>query len=482
VTILQKILKFPKHAVTIPRLHAPSVPDLSLNDLSELRRVFDLNNYSSDPSGEDNSGPGILKMLFARGLDISAEKAERIFYPISLDILIQSGLLSIEKSQVKSLFQAQPYQGLIFFSDFFEWEDSSDFVLPIGPAGHYLANLTIRRKVRSTLDLGCGCGIQSLLAAKHSEHVTATDINPRAIALTRLNAALNRINNIDILEGSYFEPVEGQTFDLIVANLPYVITPEIHHVYRDVDQPGDLSLRKWLKEIPTHLNEDGFAQLLVNWVYRKNEAWWQPLQRTLADSHSDTWLIYTSTKKPDEYADIWIDQRTRSDQAKFKETKRAWLKWYKSNQIPQIALGAVVLRRRTSKNNWFQPVQAKKNLEGSATDQFLLMFSMQDLLISLENLDMLLDEIFVPQDLELSTVHLEKKSLVSQSRGLRLETEVQPATLAVLHQLDGHTRLKTAIQAISSQPEFSAIDTQSLILSDIKILIQYGMVVIQTSD
>ena len=421
-------------------------------------------------------------MLFAQGLSISTEKAERMFHPLSLKNLVNSGLLIQEKSQVKSLFQAQPYQGLILFSDFFLWEELNDYVLPIGPAGHYLANLTIRRKVRSTLDLGCGCGIQSILAARHSEKVIATDINPRAVALTRFNSGLNGFNNIETYEGSYFEPIEGHNFDLIVANLPYVISPENRHVYSDVDRPGDLSLRKWLKEIPSHLNEGGFAQLLINWVYYKNEAWWQPLQQTLADSHSDTWLIYTSTKQPGEYADIWIDRQTRSDPLKFKKAKQSWLKWYKKNNIHQIALGAIVLRRRTSTDNWFQAVQAKQNLEGSAGEQVFRMFAMQDLLNSMENSETLMDKILVPLDLEISPVRPDQKPLVSQSKVLRLEAEVHPATLDILHHLDSRTRLKTAIQAISSQPEFSTIDIQSLVLSDMKILIQYGMVVIQTSD
>jgi SAM-dependent methyltransferase len=479
---LLKFFKFPKHAFEIRRRHAPPIPELTLDELRELRRVFDINKYSSDPSSDDGTGPAILKMLFARGLTVTTEQAERVFPKPSLDLLVQSGLLALENGQVKSLFQSQPYQDLIFFSDFFQWEDATDFVLPIGPAGHYLANLTIRKKAGSTLDLGCGCGIQSLLAARHSERVTATDINPRAIALTRLNAELNGIKNIETMEGSYFEPIENRNFDLIVANLPYVITPKNRLVYRDVDQPGDLSLRRWLKEIPGHLTEGGFAQVLINWVHRKNEDWWQPIRKTLADSHSDTWLIYTSSKQPGEYADIWIDRQTHSDPEEFKKTKQAWLNWYKSNHIPQIALGAVVLRHRTVTNNWFRFVQAKKNLEDSASGQFLHMFAVQDFLTSLENPETLLDKTFIPLDLEISPVHPGEKLLIIQSKGLRLEADVHPATLATLHHLDGHTCLRAAIQTISAQPDFSKEDVEGIVLADIKIFLQYGMIVIQTGD
>ena len=414
-------------------------------------------------------------MLFARGLSIDIDKAERIFHPLKLDNMINSGLLTQENGQVTSLFQAQPYQGMILFSDFYQWEDSSDYVLPIGPAGHYLANLTIRRKVNSTLDLGCGCGIQSILAARHSDHVIATDINPRALALTRFNAALNGIKNIETLEGSYFEPLQGQNFDLILANLPYVIAPQNRHVYSDVDQPGNISLHKRLIEIPNHIREGGFAHVLVNWVHRIDEAWWLPLRQALADSHSDTWLIYTASKQPGEYADIWIDQQTRNDPVKFKKTKRAWLKWYRSNQIPQIALGAIVLRRRTSTDNWFQAVQAKNNLEGSAGDQFQRMFAMQDFLTSLNHSNVLLDKIIIPVDMDTLTFNKKKESLVSQLKGLRLEAEVQPATLTLLRRLDGHTSLQSIIDDLSSEPEFAAKDIRNTVEADIKSLLKLGM-------
>ena len=73
--------------------------------------------------------------------------------------------------------------------------------------------------------IGPGCGIQALLAAKHSERVVATDVNPRALAFAAFNAALNGIDKIEFRLGDGFAPVEGESFDLIVSNPPYVISP-----------------------------------------------------------------------------------------------------------------------------------------------------------------------------------------------------------------------------------------------------------------
>ena len=67
----------------------------------------------------------------------------------------------------------------------------------------------------------------------HSQHVVATDVNPRALAFTELNAALSGLDNVECRRGSLFEPVEGEQFDLIVCNAPFVVSPERRWTYRD---------------------------------------------------------------------------------------------------------------------------------------------------------------------------------------------------------------------------------------------------------
>ena len=228
--------------------HVPSVPDLSPSELQTLRQIFD-SQGKGEPSSPETGKADILKMLFARGLPVDLDPARQTFHPLDLKRLIDCGLLYEEHQGIKSHFQAQRYNGLIFLSDFFRWESDPGFVLPIGPAGNYLALLTIRRPCESALDLGCGCGIQSLLAARHCGHVIATDVNRRALALTRFNAELNEIHNIETRAGTSFEPVKGQRFDLVVANLPYVITPEKRLTYRTVERPGDAEMHERLKAL-----------------------------------------------------------------------------------------------------------------------------------------------------------------------------------------------------------------------------------------
>ena len=95
--------------------------------------------------------------------------------------------------------------------------------------------------MRRSLDLGTGCGVQALHLADHSGEVVATDVNARALRLTRFNLALNGVANVDVRDGSLFEPVRDERFDLIATNPPFVISPGTGErlVYRDSGLPGD---------------------------------------------------------------------------------------------------------------------------------------------------------------------------------------------------------------------------------------------------
>src|SRR5207253_5986818 len=123
-----------------------------------------------------------------------------------------------------------------------------------------------RRRVERALDIGTGNGFHALLAATHATHVVATDVNPRALAFTRISAALNGIDNVETRLGSLFEPVAGETFGLITCNAPYVISPEHRWQYRDAGFPADEFSRQVVTAAAAHLADDGFASVLVSWL------------------------------------------------------------------------------------------------------------------------------------------------------------------------------------------------------------------------
>ncbi|MCT1689418.1 class I SAM-dependent methyltransferase [Brevibacterium sp. p3-SID960] len=146
---------------------------------------------------------------------------------------------------------------------------AGDHVLGLGGAGRTLAAITPRMPVELSCDIGTGCGIQALLLAAHSQRVIATDISGRALAIAELNAGLNGIESIEFRAGDMLTPID-EPVDLLVANPPFVITPQGQtqaFEYRDGGQPGDTIMAGLIAGIPERLRPDGNAVLLGNWEY-----------------------------------------------------------------------------------------------------------------------------------------------------------------------------------------------------------------------
>lgn len=87
-------------------------------------------------------------------------------------------------------------------------------------------------------DVGTGCGILAVCAAKHVPHchITAVDISGSALEVARKNAAQHAVaEQIDFVEGNLLEDLDGShTFDFIVSNPPYVSETEAKQLARDV--------------------------------------------------------------------------------------------------------------------------------------------------------------------------------------------------------------------------------------------------------
>jgi len=73
---------------------------------------------------------------------------------------------------------------------------------------------------KSFLELGCGTGIISVLAARKGARVVATDINSKAIENVHLNAERNEVR-IESIFSDLFTAIPKQDFDFIVINPPY---------------------------------------------------------------------------------------------------------------------------------------------------------------------------------------------------------------------------------------------------------------------
>lgn len=73
------------------------------------------------------------------------------------------------------------------------------------------------------MDLGCGCGIVGITAAKKcgAENVVMSDVDPNAVEAARENAERNGVDGVKIVVSDGFDGVDEVGFDLILSNPPY---------------------------------------------------------------------------------------------------------------------------------------------------------------------------------------------------------------------------------------------------------------------
>lgn len=98
------------------------------------------------------------------------------------------------------------------------------------------AALAMMPKGARLLDLGTGTGaiIATLLAERSDATGAAVDVSPEALEAAGVNAArLGVSGRLELLKGSWFEPVQGQ-FDLILSNPPYIPANDIPGLAADV--------------------------------------------------------------------------------------------------------------------------------------------------------------------------------------------------------------------------------------------------------
>ncbi|MDY3665426.1 methyltransferase [Schaalia hyovaginalis] len=228
-----------------------------------------------------------------------------------------------------------------------------DHVLGVGGASTSLLEMTIRDRVDSALDMGCGCGIQAMHLTTHARRVVATDLSARACAFTRFNAALNGLD-IEVREGSLFEPVAGEAFDLIVTNPPFVITPDSLRgargllEYRDGGMSRDGLVRTVVRSGPEHLVPGGILQLIGNWEipaeHDPDAEWGLRLEEWFEGLAVDAWIVERDVLDPARYIEMWLQDADPTGVAN-EGAYRAWLADFDAAGVGGIGMGFMAIRR-----------------------------------------------------------------------------------------------------------------------------------------
>ena len=148
--------------------------------------------------------------------------------PEILALMREAGVLVPDDASLRSAVRLSSLDGLLFMHSAYP-TTAGDSVF-FGPdtyrfARAILAHLSKGAPVGRAVDIGCGAGPGAILIARtcRDAEVLAVDINPTALQLTRVNAALAGVQ-VAALESDLLSAVPG-SFDLIVSNPPYLVDP-----------------------------------------------------------------------------------------------------------------------------------------------------------------------------------------------------------------------------------------------------------------
>ncbi len=306
-------------------------------------------------AASDGSPLATLVRLWPLQAPVPLADAERAL-PGLVDALCVAGLLERSLGEVRARLDLRPYadenRDWWVVSDLTPGLDGAgnrvgpDHVLGISSASSSLAQLTVRDEVGRALDLGTGCGVQALHLTEHVSEVIATDVNQRALAMTRLNAVLNGVS-CEVRNGNLFEPVAGELFDLIVTNPPFVISPGTGErlVYRDSGLPRDEVVRRVVSNAPAHLAPGGRAQVLANWAHTTGEPWQERISGWLEGTGCDAWVVQREVADPAEYVELWLKDAGIHGTAEYARRYDTWLSWFADEGIEGVGFGWLNLRR-----------------------------------------------------------------------------------------------------------------------------------------
>ncbi len=411
-----------------------------------------------------------LTRLWPLQAAVSTAEAEAAL-PGLVDPLCAAGLLEQSVSTVRARVDIRPYA-----DDTHDWwvvsdltpgldgagnKVTRDHVLGVSSASTSLAQLTIREPVGSALDLGTGCGVQSLHLAGHAQHVVATDVNERALAMARLNATLNGVA-YDVRRGSLYDPVHGEVFDLVVTNPPFVVSPGTGEllVYRDSGLPGDEVVRRVVTQAPAYLHDGGWCQVLANWVHVDGQPWQERISGWLDGLGCDAWVVQREVADPASYVELWLRDAGDDRSPDYQQRYDTWLGWLEAQGITGIGFGWVNLHRtggsHTRVEEWPYDVEQPLGAEVKDWGDRVRQIDLLDLHL-VRRPDVRQETFGRPGEEHPETI------VLRQQRGMRRARSVDTAEAAFVGACDGDLTARQLLAAVQELVGDAEVDVAALV-------------------
>jgi predicted RNA methylase len=434
--------------------------------------------------------PGLLNSLlrlFAFGIPVDDPHLLASIPDWFVETGIECGFLEATGRQLSATVMLAPFEQMLIATDHslkIEAANDPNAVLLVNPTTWLLHRFSIRRPSRATLDLGAGCAALALAAAAHSDAVTATDLNPRCTEFASFNAALNGLTNVECLTGSMFEPVAGRSFDSILTNPPFFITPAVDHLFCDNEMELDGFCRQLLRQAPRHLNEGGFLQMVCEWVQVDGQDWKERISEWVEGLGCDAWILRGHSAAPEKYAADRIRETTLPSAEADAANYQSWTSFYREKGVRAIHRGLIALRRRSGRN-WLRFDESPTTPKHPFGDSVLRRFVIEDFLAGHSSDDALLSaSLTVAAGSELLRTMenrgdgwtIDDLHLV-QTGGIPRRQKIEPLVSEFLAMLDGRTPLREAVKRLSTQVNAPPDQVGAQCLGIIRRMLSLGFLV-----
>lgn len=329
---------------------------------------------------------------------------------------------------------------------------ADDIVVGPGGASQSLLRLTPRIHFKRAWDLGCGSGVQSVIAAQHCDRVVATDIDERCLEFTRQSAQASGVH-VETRLGSLAEPVTGETFDLIISNPPFVIGNATELVHRESPREADALTAELLQTLPTHLVDGGLAIMLTAWLVTEHQDWQERIEEWLP-ADCDVWVGLRSTQPVTDYVETWLADAGRAGDT---ETAAEWESRLRGWGATEVAFGIIVLRK-TAHVGWVRCEDLRLAGALPSGDQVLERLEAADRSEQLTAVDIMMGTF-----------------AQASSQPWRGEVSLEPVLLALRDRLNGEQSIDDICDSIARDWSIDADDVLVHALAGMKALVDLGL-------
>lgn len=242
--------------------------------LEEAKNILKSNNF------EDSN-------IIAKELLSYVLKKDKVYLTINLD----SDLTDIEYVEftkyieqiidgkpLQYITQKQEFMGIDFFVNedvLIPQPDTEILVETVLDICKRYSNQSLR-----ILDLCTGSGAIAISLSKIlNTQVFASDVSTKALEVAEKNNVLNN-SKVEFIESNLFEQINGEKFDIIVSNPPYIKNEEIKLLSKQVQNEPYIALaggedgldfyRKIIDEAYKHINKNGYLCLEIGYDQKED--------------------------------------------------------------------------------------------------------------------------------------------------------------------------------------------------------------------